>query len=336
MRFVRAVSCYTAVFRSWVQAIGCAMATAFVLAPALAWAQAPYPTKAIRVVVPFPAGTSPDVQARMWGEKLSKSLSQPVVIDNRPGATTIIGTQLVTTAPAERLHAALCRAKHDGDQSVRLQESAVQGRRFRSGEPPGYGSARADRVGELSHRVASELIQAAKEKPGKLNFASYGIGQGTHLAMVRLLNAAGVTMNHVPYKDGGINDVISGAVDLSFEASMTAVPNIKGGKVRALAVSSAPSDWTRFPTSRRLEKACPVFLADSWTGVFVLKGTPPGAITKLAAESQKIVEDEDFRKRLRDLGLVPGAGNPAEFARLIAEDFRAWSKVVRENDVKVE
>jgi tripartite-type tricarboxylate transporter receptor subunit TctC len=329
------VSRFAMMGRSWVQGIGWALAAACLVAPTLSSAQATYPAKPIRLVVPFPAGTSPDVQARMWGERFSKSVGQPVVIDNRPGATTIIGTQLVTQAPA------------DGYTLLYTAQNTMAINPYVFKNLP----YKVEDFVPVSHMVTvplvmivsanspikslADLIQTAKEKPGRLNYASYGIGQGTHVAMVRMLNAAGVTMNHVPYKDGGINDVISGAVDLSFEASTTAVPNIKGGKVRALAVSSAKR-LEALPDVPTVAESVPGFLADSWTGLFALKGTPPEAIAKLAAESQRIVADEDFRKRLRDLGLVPGGGTPADFERLVAEDARAWSKVVRENDIKVE
>jgi tripartite-type tricarboxylate transporter receptor subunit TctC len=318
-----------------VQAVGWAVATAFVVAPAPVSAQATYPTKAIRVVVPFPAGTSPDVQARMWSQKLSTSLGQPVVVDNRPGAATIIGTQAATTAPADGY-----TLLYTAQNTMSINPYVYKNLPYKVEDfVPVSQIAAVPLVlivaANSPIKSLSDLIQAAKEKPGALNYASYGIGQGTHVAMVRLLNATGVRLSHIPYKDGGINDVISGTVNVSFEASTTAIPQSKAGKVRALAISSAKRLET-LPDVPTVGESVPGFMADSWTGVFGLKGTPPEVIAKLAAESQKIVEADDFRAKLRELGLTPGGGTPAEFARLIADDSRAWAKVVRENDIKVE
>jgi tripartite-type tricarboxylate transporter receptor subunit TctC len=271
----------------------------------------------------------------MWAERLAKSVGQPVVIDNRPGATTIIGTQLLTTAPADGY-----TLLYTAQNTMAINPYVFKNLPYKAEDfvPVSLvASVPLVLITSVNSPIKSlsDLIQTAKQKPGRLNFASYGIGQGTYVAMVRLLNAAGVTMSHVPYKDGGINDVISGAVDVSFEASTTAIPQMKGGKVRALAVSSAKR-LEALPDVPTVGESVPGFLGDSWTGVFALKGTPPDVIAKLSAESQKVVADEDVRRRLRELGLVPGGGSPAEFANLIAEDSRAWSKVVRENDIKVE
>src|SRR5262245_848581 len=271
MTLIRQVSRFAVTFRSWAQAIGCAVVAAFVVAPAPSSAQATYPTKPIRVVVPFPAGTSPDVQARMWGERLRKSLGQPVVVDNRPGATTIIGTQAVTLAPGDG-YTLLFTAQN----TMAINPHVFKNLPYKVEDFVPVSQITAVPLvlivaANSPIKSLSDLMQAAKEKPGRLNYASYGIGQGTHVAMVRLLNAAGATMNHIPYKDGGINDVISGTVEVSFEGSTTAIPQIKAGKVRALAISSAKR-LDALPDVPTIGESVPGFLADSWTGVFAPKG----------------------------------------------------------------
>ena len=300
-----------------------------------AQAQGAYPSRQIRVVVPFPAGTSPDVVARHWADRLRVALGQPVVIDNRPGAATIIGAQAVATAPADGY-----TLMYTAQNTVSINPFVYKNLPYRADD-----FVPITRVAEVPlllivpagspHRSLADLIRAAKERPGKLNFASYGIGQGTHVTMVRLLNAMGATMVHVPYRDGGMQDVIAGNVDASFDASTTAIPQIQGGKLRALAVSSARR-LDALPDVPTLTESVPGFVSDSWTGVLARKGTPAEVIARISAESLKIVAAEDFRKRLQDVGLTPAGGSPADFAKFIEDESRVWAKVVADNAISVE
>jgi tripartite-type tricarboxylate transporter receptor subunit TctC len=205
-------------------------------APAI-WAQANYPTKLIRVVVPFPAGTSPDVIARHWGERVAKATTQPVIIENRPGASTIIGAQSVATAAADGY-----TLLYTVNNTTSIKPYTYKNLPYKAEDfVPVIRILSVPYVLVVSAtspiKTTQALIRAAKEKPGKMNYASYGIGQGTHVAMARFINSAGASMTHIPYKDGGISDLIAGAVDVSFEPSTTAIPQIKGSKLRALAVS---------------------------------------------------------------------------------------------------
>jgi tripartite-type tricarboxylate transporter receptor subunit TctC len=321
--------------RAWTRTMAFALAATFAAVPSLSWAQSSYPDKPIRVIVPFPAGTSPDIIARAWSDKLLVALGQPVLVDNRPGAATIVGAQAVVTAPA------------DGYTLMYTAQNTVAINPFVYKNLP----YKADDFVPVSHittvplvlitaanspiKSLAELIQVAKAAPGKLNYASYGVGQGTHVVMARMLNVTGVTMTHVPYQNGGSVDVMSGVVDVSFDASTTTIPLIKGGKLRALAVSSAKR-LDLLPDVPTIAEVLPGFNGDSWQGVFVRTGTPPDIITRLAAESQKIIESEDFRKKLRDYGLVPAGGTPAEFSKFITDDSRASAKVVKDNQIRIE
>lgn len=300
-----------------------------------AQAQSAYPSKPVRVVVPFPAGTSPDVIARVWADKMRAAMGQPFLIDNRPGAVTIIGTQAVTTAPA------------DGYTLLYTAQNTVSINPFVYKNLP----YRADDLAPVSHiaevplvlivaskspiKSLADLIREARQNPGKMNYASYGVGQGTHVAMVRMLNAAGISINHVPYKDGGISDVMNGVVDVSFDASTTAIPQIAGGRLRALAVSSARR-LESLPDVPTVAESVPGFLGDSWQGVLVRKGTPADIVARLSAESQHVIQSEDFLKRLRDVGLRPAGGTPADFAKFIADESAAFAQVVKDNGISIE
>lgn len=304
-------------------------------APAPADAQGAWPTRQVRVIVPFPPGTSPDVVARAWAEKLRAALGQPVVIDNRPGAATIIGAQAAATAPADGY-----TLLYTAQNTVSINPFVYKNLQYKADD-----FVPITRVAEVPLvlivpaaspiRSLADLVRTAKEKPGKLNFASYGVGQGTHVAMVRYLNSVGASMVHVPYRDGGMQDVIAGNVDVSFDASTTTIPQIQGGKLRALAVSSAKR-LDALPDVPTVSESLPGFLADSWTGVLAKKGTPPEVIARVSAESLKILASDDFRKRLQDVGLTPAGGSPADFSKFIEDESKVWAKVVADNNISVE
>lgn len=299
------------------------------------WAQDAFPNKPIRIIVPTGAGSSPDVIARVWGDRLSKALGQPVIIDNKPGASGIIATQAVLAAPADGytlLYALL---------------------NITSTNPYIYKTLpyKVEDLMPVSHILAvpfvmvvstsspiksvQDLVQAARQKPGKMNYASYGTGTANHVGMARFMSSAGISMTHVPYKDGGLLDVISGTVDVSFEPSTTAMGQIKAGKLRALAVTS-PKAVAALPDVPPIANVYPGFGADSWQGILAAKGTPQTVITRIAGISQQIIDSEDFRKRLTDLGLVPAGGSVREFKSFLADDAKAWSKVIKDYDIKAE
>jgi tripartite-type tricarboxylate transporter receptor subunit TctC len=298
-------------------------------------AQSDFPTKAIRLIVPFPAGSSPDVIARLWGDRMSRSMGKPVVIDNRPGAATIIGAQAVATAAADGytlLYTVGSTTSINPYVYTRLPYKADD---F-------LGIARTTIVpyvlvvpASSKIRSVADLLLEAKRRDGEMNYASYGVGQTTQVVMARFLNATGVQMRHVPYKDGGINDLIGDVVNVSFEPSTTAIPLIQGGKLRGLAVTSGQ----RLPTLAdvpSLSETIPGFSADSWQGVLAPKATPDAVLRKISSISQEVSSSEEFRVRARDLGLVAVRETPEEFQKFMLEDARLWSRVVQDNKIRAD
>lgn len=304
--------------------------------PLLAMAQAAsYPSKPIRVVVPFGAGSSPDVIMRLMSEPMSKALGQPIVVENRAGASTIIGAQSVAGAPGDG-YALLYTVNNTTSINPYVYKTLPY-------KPEDFVPV----VRVLSvpyvlvtspqspYKTLAELMAAAKAKPDSLTYASYGIGQGTHVAMARMLNMAGATMVHVPYKDSALTDLMAGRVVTAFDPSTTTIPYIKAGKLHALAVSG-PKRIEALPDVPTVGETFPGFVGDSWHGLLAPKGTPPDVVNKLNAVAQTIIASAGFQARLKDLGLVPAGGTPADFRQFLKDDAQGWAKVVRDNHIRAE
>ena len=300
-----------------------------------ALAQTAYPSKPIRVIVPFPAGVSPDVVARLWAERLARLTGQPVIVENRPGASSIIATQAAAAAPA------------DGYTLLWTVNNtfSINPYVFRKLPYKADDFAPVTQVlavpyvllmgADAPWRTLDELLRDAKARPGALTYASGGIGTGLHVVMARLLNTAGASMLHVPYKDAFMPDVIGRRIDVGVDASTTAIGQIKGGRVRALAVTSAQR-LDMLPAVPTVGETFSGFAGDSWQGIFVPRDTPEAAVQALAALSNRIVESADFRAVLRDYGLPPVGSTPSAFKTFLADDARGWAKVVKDNQIVVD
>ncbi|MBD9663349.1 tripartite-type tricarboxylate transporter receptor subunit TctC [Variovorax beijingensis] len=305
------------------------------LLSASAFAQTPFPTKPVRLVVPWPAGASPDVTARFIAERLTKDLGQPVLVDNRPGASQIIGTDLVAKAPADG-HTLLFTAA----PSVSLNPHVFTKLPYKASdlvpvihvvEVPFVMIVRAN----SPFKSVDELVQAAKREPGKLNYATYGDGTPSHIAALQFVQKAGIAMTAIPYKDGGILSVMSGDVEFSMEASAAAIPQINGGKLRGLAVS-ANGRVPNLPGVPVLSEIYPGNQLHSWNGILAPRGTPPEALNRLSVALQKIVASSEFQQKALDLGLIPVGGTQAQFASFLAKDFEEWGAVVKRNNIRLD
>jgi len=303
--------------------------------PSLAQAQAAYPTRPVRLVVPFGPGSSPDVIARLLGERLSRAMGQPVVIENRAGASTSIGAQAVATARPDGY-----TLLYAVNNTLSINPFIYSNLSYKPEDlVPVIRVLSVPYVllvpGNSPIKTLGELIEAAKARPGAMTYGSYGIGQGTHVALARLLNEAGITMTHVPYRDGVLNDLVAGRIDLLFDPTTTAIPQIEVGAVRALAVSG-PRRVDALPQVPTVAETLPGFVGDSWHGVLTPRGTPAEVVDKIATLSDGIIKSDEFRAKLRELGLVPAGGTPADFRDFLVEDAKIWGKVVKENNIRVE
>ena len=313
--------------------------SAFALA-AIAGAQATaYPTKPIRLVVPFPAGGATDILAREVAKHLTDTWGQSVVVDNRPGAGGNIGSELVAKAAPDGYTLEMGTV---GTHAINASLYSKMPYDHVKDFVPVILVAGVPNVLEVNPAVpvnsVQELIAYAKANPGKLNFASSGSGTSIHLSGELFKVMAGVQMTHVPYKGSApaLQDLIGGQVQLMFDNLPPSLPQIKAGKLRALAVTSATRAPALPDTPTVAEAGLPGFEASSWFGVLAPAGTPPDIVNKLNAEIAKWLTSPGAKEKLASVGANIAGGTPEDFARHIQAETAKWAKVVKESGAKVD
>lgn len=299
--------------------------------PGLALSQS-YPSRPLRVVVPLPAGASPDVVARHWAERFSKLTSQSVVIENKPGASTILGAQTVATSAPDGYTLLWAVSNTFSVNPFLFKNLSYQANDF----IPITQVLAVPFVllvpANSPWRTLDDLIRSARGKPEEFAYASAGTGTSLHVAMARFLNAADIKMTHVPYRDSYMPDLIAGRIHAVFDPSTTGIAAAKGGRVRALGVSSTKR-IEQLPDVPAISEQIPGFVGESWQGVFVPRSTPTEVVNSLSGLAQKVAESPDFRNVLSELGLRPVGSTPSAFGQFLVDDARAWSKVVKDNGI---
>jgi tripartite-type tricarboxylate transporter receptor subunit TctC len=304
-----------------------------------ALAQDAWPSKPIKIVVPFAAGGTSDVLARVLAAQLQTSLKQTVVVDNRAGAGGVIGADSVAKAPADGYTLLLGTiATHAINPALLPKMPYNAAKDF----------APVMLLGSISNvllvgpdqpfKSVKELIAAAKAKPGSLQFASAGQGTSQHLSGETFKLLAGVDLTHIPYKGSApaIQDVMGGAVPMSFETALVAAPQIKAGKVRALAVTSAKRARILPDVPTLQEAGVPGFDVASWQALYAPAGTPPAIVAKLNAELARLIEQPETKTRMEALGLEHTANTPAQFAEFQGAEQAKWAKIIKDGNVKPE
>lgn len=295
-----------------------------------------YPSRPVRVVVPFPAATSPDIVMRITGPHLSELWRQQMLVENRTGAAGNIGAQAVAGAPPDgytilyTVNSVICANPH--------LYSKMPFDPLKSFVPVslivnlGYVLVARN---DLPARTLQELITLAKAQPGKLSYSSSGAGVGTHIVMELLLGSTGTTMLHVPMNTPALNAVYSGETDLTMTPYTTGIPAAKSGKARALGVTLAKR-LDALPDVPAIGELVPGYVGDAWHGLFVPAGTPTAIVDKLAADFARVLALPDVRKKLQDIGLEPIASSPAEFAATVRNDHAKWGRVIRDAKIKLD
>jgi tripartite-type tricarboxylate transporter receptor subunit TctC len=298
-------------------------------------ANAAYPEKPIRLVVPFAPGGGTDLIARTLGQGMAQVLGQAVVIDNKPGAGTIIGTDLVAKSAPDGYTVVIASFAHAVNPSLIPKLPFSTDKAFMPVVLIGRGPNVLVVRTASPYKTVKDVLTAALANPEKLTYASQGNGTSAHLAGELFTNLANVKMTHIPYRGAGpaITDLIGGQVDMMFATAAAASVHIDNGKLRPLAVTSLERSpaLNGVPT---VAETVPGYAVESWYGLYVPAGTPSDVIDKLNAAAKKAVQAEAFRKRIEQEGLVVSAGSPAELEAYVKREEARWSKIVRENNIK--
>ena len=308
------------------------------LAPSLALAQAAYPSKPVRLVVPFPAGGTTDILARAAAQKLSEAWGQQVIVDNRPGAAGNIGAELVARAAPDGYTLLMGTV---GTHAINPSLYAKMPYDHVKDFVPVILVAGVPNVlvvnPDLPVKTVPELIAYAKSNPGKLNFASSGSGTSIHLSGELFKSLTGVQMTHVPYKGSApaLTDLMGGQVQLMFDNLPSSLAFIKAGKLRALGVTSA-ARAAALPDTPAVADTVPGFEASSWFGVLAPAGTPRDIVTKINAETAKWLASPDAKDKLASQGANAVGGAPEVFAKHIQTETTKWAKVVKDSGAKVD
>ncbi|MEO8134109.1 MAG: tripartite tricarboxylate transporter substrate binding protein [Betaproteobacteria bacterium] len=318
--------------------VACLITTLMVVAAPAAVAQ-PYPNKPIKLVAPSTPGDAPDVIARLVADKLSVVLGQQVVVENKPGAGGVVGSDAVAKAPPDGYTLIMGNA---GSHGINAAVYAKLPYDIQRDFAPVSQVAVAPNVMVINPAIpantVAEFIAYAKSKPGKLSYASGGNGSSAHMSMELFKAMAGVDIEHIPYKGSSpaLTDLVGGQVAVFIGNMPPTVPLIKAGKLRALAVTtkSRSALMPELPTIG--EAGLPGYETVAWFGVFAPAGTPPEIVNRLSVEIGKIARSPEMREKLLAMGAEPVGGTPEEFKAVVDRDIAKWKPLAQKVGIKVD
>ena len=298
-------------------------------------AQQPYPTGPIKIITPTPVGVGSDVFARLYGDRLGKLLKQPVFVDNRPGASGMLGTDAVAKSPANGYTLLFttslpfttapflfAKVPYDAQKDLVPVVQLYRGGSFvlAGGAFPGKSIA--------------DLVALAKKEPNRISYASYGPGSTAHLGMELFQDAAGIQLIHIPYKQSAMTDLIGGQVAIGFEPPISALPNVRAGKVRALAYTGSQRS-AALPDVPTLAESYPGLEIFTWVGVWAPAGTPEPIRRQLQAAFLAVGQDADVQKSLADAGLEAMRTSEAQMTSAIVRESEAMSRLIKAKNITV-
>ncbi len=294
-----------------------------------------YPAKPIKIVVPFPAGGTSDVLARLIGQKMTESWGQPVVIDNKPGSSGNLGADLVAKAAPDGYTLVLMDVGNlvISPALFKLPFNVVND--FAPVAMVAYSPHLLAVSSKVPANTPAELVAYAKAQKGQLNYAvAAGMGSASHLAGVTFAQRNGIEWGYVPYKGGAqaITDLIGGQVDVMFNGMVATYPHVKAGKIKLIAISSAKRN-AQMPETPTVAESLPGFLTGSFQGLLAPAGTPKAVVDKLYAEVQRIAALPEIKERLTTLGAEPSAMTPDQFGAWLKTEIPAMAKIVKDEKI---
>lgn len=303
-----------------------------------AFAQSAYPSRPVKFVVPFPAGGPVDTTGRAVAQKLSELWGQQAIVDNRAGAGGIVGAEIAAKLPADGYNVFVCSIHHSVLPSLKPRLTYDIEKDF---VPVSFGAMFP--VVLVAHpdvpvKTVADVIALDKRAPGTLSFGSAGNGGGTHLAGELFNMQAGTKLLHVPYKGSApaMTDLLGGQVQFMFSDAPTALPQIKAGKVRAIAVASAKRSALLPDVPTVAESGLPGYEAYSWAAFLAPAGTPKDVVQRLSADIGKALDDPRVKQRLYDVGAEAMPSTPEAFGKMLHAEIAKWTKVVRTANIKVD
>lgn len=302
-----------------------------------AWAQ-PYPNKVVRIIVPFGAGGPADIYARFLGQRLQEAVGQSFVIDDRPGAGSIIGTDLVAKSAPDGYTLLMMSNTHTVNETLVAKKPFTLMKDFVPVAPVNYSDLLLVVHPSLPVKSVKELVQLAKSKPRGLNYASSGTGTPYHMAGELFKALAGVDIVHIPHKGSGEarTSVMSGQVEMMLDAITTMAQMAKAGRVRALGTSGVKRSTVMPEVPTIAEAGVKGYESTIWIGLMAPRGTPKPVIDRLNAEVGKVLARPDVKKAWNEQGAEPMAMTPGEFEKYLNDDIAKWAKVIRGAGIKID
>jgi tripartite-type tricarboxylate transporter receptor subunit TctC len=323
---------------TWKSLIGWALVTLAVLDVGTAYAQS-YPTRPIRWVVPYTPGGLTDTTTRVVTQKLSEALRQPVVVENRPGANSIIGTEVVARAAPDGYSFATVIAGHAANATLyagKLPYDPVKS--FAPVSLVATAPLILTVSKDLPVKDVKELIEYAKKNPGKISFGSSGIGAAAHLTTELLKQTAGIDMVHVPFKGTApaLQALLAGEIQMLIDVPLSMMAHVRGGKAKALAMFS-PKRVTGAPEVPTIvEAGGPAIESSSWVMFLAPANTPRDIVQRISAETAKAIASPDVRNRFEQIGIETVGGTPEQAAKFLGDEIAKWAKVITTAGVKAE
>lgn len=297
-----------------------------------------YPAKPIRLVVPYPAGGGTDIMARILATQLAQNWGQPVLVDNKPGASGMLGNDIVAKAAPDGYTVLV-------SITAMIQSPALYAKVpydvLRDFAPVSQLATSSDLFIVPSSSPAkslAEFIALAKARPGKLNYGTYGNGTSSHMHGELLKMAAGINLISVPYKGAGpeVNDLLGGQLDSAFVDATSITPHLRSDRIRVLAITGTQRHPSLPEVPTLGEQGLKGFESNGWFGVFLPGGTPRPIVDKLSAEVQRIVAGAELSGRLKAMGLTPVGGTPEQLQAVLSNDLPKWERIVREARIAIE